>query len=67
VLVFVSGSQTDKIKWLAITGIINSFISYFIIFQIHHESGLIFMSIVYGLCNSVIFPLLLTIPEEFGF
>lgn len=28
---------------------------------------MIFMSIMYGLCNSALFPLLLTVPEEFGF
>jgi hypothetical protein len=61
-MAIVPGKASIKIKWLVSIGIVNTFISYFIIFNIHPEFGLIFMSLVYGLSTSILFPLLLTIP-----
>lgn len=66
-LAFYRSSSSSKIKYLALVGVGSSFISQFLIWNVSSEVGIIFMTLTYGLCASVLFPLLLTIPEEFGY
>lgn len=63
----VKGSPTTKIKYLGGISIVSTFVCHFFIFNIHGELGLVLMSLLYGLSTSVLFPLLMTIPEEFGY
>jgi hypothetical protein len=52
---------------LASIGVLNAIVSYFLIFTVNHEFGLIFMSLIFGIANSSMDALQLTIPEEFGY
>lgn len=67
ILATIKGKPSKKLQILALSGLANSAVSYFLIFHVNHEFGLVFMSIVHGGCNSIFYALLLTIPEEFGF
>ena len=67
ILAFLKNSSSKKIEILTYVGVIGSFLSYFFIWYVNPIFGIVFMSLIYGLCGSVMFPLLLTIPEEFGF
>lgn len=58
----IAGSPSNKIKNLGYVGIATTFIGYFLVFDVNSEFGLIIMSILFGLTNSVLFPLLLIIP-----
>ena len=62
-LAVVPGPPSAKVRNLAIIGILTTFLSVILIFHVHVEFGLIFTSILYGLTDSVLFPLLLTVPE----
>ena len=66
-LALVSGSPTAKVRNLGLIGFVTGFISFFLIFRVNSELGLIKMTILYGLTNSVLYPLILTIPGEFGY
>lgn len=59
----VQGSASQKVELMGLIGVINSVVSYFVIFYVDPEFGLYSMSLLYGLCNSVLYALLLTIPE----
>lgn len=48
-------------------GVVNSIVSYFVTFYINSELGLFMMAILYGLCNSSLYALLFTVPQEFGY
>ena len=61
------GSQSKKIQYLGLIGVVNSVSGYYIIFYVNSEIGLNLMSFIFGFSNSALFPLLLTIPEEYGF
>lgn len=63
ILTFVQGSASWKIKYSGYVGVISTLISYILIFHVNSEIGLISMSVMYGLANSTLFPLLLTIPQ----
>ena len=60
------GRPSVKIFILFGIAVIQTFISFFLIYKISPEVGLIISSIIYGLSNSVLFPLLLLIPGEMG-
>jgi fucose permease len=62
VLASVKGSDSQKMQILAVIGIINSIVSYFLIFNVSDEFGLIFMAVIFGLSNSSMYALQLTIP-----
>ena len=66
-MTLVQGTASKKIRYLGYIGVVSTAVSYLLIFHVNSETGLVSMSILYGLCNSVLFPLLLTIPEEFGY
>ena len=59
---FLPGTIKQKIYWLVGGGIAVSFISLLFI-QLDSELGLNFGSFAFGLCNSVLFPLLLSLPS----
>lgn len=67
VFAFVPGSPSKKIQYLGLIGVVNSVSGYYIIFYVNSEIGLNLMSFIFGFSNSALFPLLLTIPEEYGF
>ena len=67
VLALVEGSPSTKIRNLGLFGILTTFIGYFLIFHVNPDLGLIVMTVLYGLSVSVLFPLLLTVPEELGY
>lgn len=66
-MVAVPGSPSRKIIYLNAGSLLTVLLSYVVIFSINAELGLLFFSIIFGLCQWVLFPLLLTIPSEFGF
>ena len=61
-LAFVHGKASKKINVLFMVAILQTFLSLFIIYRVDAEVGLIVSSIIFGLSNSVMFPLLLMIP-----
>ena len=61
-LAFVHGRASTKINVLFAIAILQSFLSLFIIYRVDPETGLIVSSIVFGLSNSVLFPLVLMSP-----
>jgi hypothetical protein len=63
VLAAVKGSDVWKLEILALVGVVNSGVSYVLIFMVNSEFGLIFMSVFYGVANSSMYALQLTIPE----
>ena len=61
-LAFVDGKSSKKIEILIAIGVVQAFVSYFIIYHINAEMGLVMSAIIFGLSNSVVFPLLLIVP-----
>lgn len=62
VFAFLPGKVVAKIYALTMIGVSCSILAPFIIFNVDSEIGLIFASIIFGLSNSALFPLLLSLP-----
>ena len=63
VFAFIGGSASSKVYSLTILAILQAFLSLFLINTVNAEKGMLVSSLVFGLTNSVLFPLLLVIPK----
>lgn len=67
VLTLLRGRASVKVRYFGIMGIGIGLVCLFLIYHVDTEFGLLSMSVMYGFAHSVIIPLLLTIPQEFGY
>ena len=63
---FVPGKPSLKIYILLGAATFQTFLSTILIYHVSPEIGLIATAIIFGLSNSVLFPLLLIVPDEFN-
>ena len=59
---FAPGKIKQKIYALVIVGVFCSIFSVVLIYFVNPELGLVFGSIIFGMSNSALFPLLLSLP-----
>lgn len=64
--VLIPGKVVSKIYALTFIGVTTAIISPFLIYHVNSEVGLIGGAIFFGLSNSALFPLLLSLAPEFG-
>lgn len=62
-LAMVRGSPSQKVQIFALIGVVTSVGSYWVIYFVQPEVGLVLMSVFYGLGNSALYAPFLTIPE----
>lgn len=62
----MGGKASSKVYLLTTIAMLQSLFSLFLINKVDANIGMIITSLVFGLSNSVLFPLLLVIPKEYG-